>query len=302
MAKSLGQIHNVNFRAGTFSAVNEKYNLDLPGQLTDQLQRMVRAGTFHKVVGIDLTAEFPGLTTQGASVSGMIRYYAPTRGRCEAYRSAFKSMAEVMKTQGISMRDNAMYDFRAPLNAETALNTFDNQATLDGTNGLALYNTAVTGASIFGVHNEGVQPTSTTAAGSVFTSGFDTILQGSGGTDFVLNDTLPFTGNHMNASEEYEEIPFTLAFIPSEIGSAGQTVKFEFRPDPALYIAVMCGQMQIVIDELNLVNSSGVVLEVSVQVAGWKSIMGNPDKKRRKPRQTVKGLNWSANRRINQGK
>jgi len=285
MAKSLGQIHNVNFRAGPFTAINQKYNLDLPGELTSQLQRMVRAGTFHKVVGLNMTIE---RASSGAApsiaLSGRIRYYSPTRGRCEAFRSAFRSAAEVMKTQGVSMRDNKMYDFRAPLNDETTINTFQNRATLDGTNGLALNHGSVSGASIFGVHNEGVQPVSTTAAGSVFTSGFDTILQGSGGTDFVLNDALPFTGNPLNASTEYEEIPFTLANVPasSGIGYSGQTVEFEFRPDPALYIAVLCGQFQIVIDEFEpaLPSTTDCALEVSVQVAGWKSIMGSPDKKR----------------------
>lgn len=287
MAKSLGQIHNVNFRAGGFSAINEKYNLDLAGELTSQLQRLVRAGTFHKVVGIDMTLETSGLATVGASVSGRIRYYTPTRGRCEAFRGAFRSAAELMKSQGVKMRDNKMYDFRAPLNDETTLNTFANRATLDGTNGLALNHGTVSGASIFGVHNEGIQPVSSTAAGDVFTSGFDTILQGAGGTDFILNDELPFTGNPLEASTEYEEIPFTLAYVPGAVGTSGQTVKFEFRPDPALYIAVMCGQMQIVIDELDYVGTpTNIVLEVSVQVAGWKSIMGNPDKRR--SRRTMK--------------
>ncbi len=281
MAKSLGQIHNVNFRSGQFTAINEKYNLDLAGELTSQLQRMVRAGTFHKVVGIDMTLEPSGLTTHGASVAGRIRYYTPTRGRCEAFRGAFRSAAELMKSQGVKMRDNKMYDFRAPLNNDVTVNGFVNQATLDGTNGLALNHTSVSGASIFGVHNEGVQPVSTTAAGDVFTSGFDTILQGSGGTDFILNDALPFTGNPLEASTEYEEIPFTLAYVPGGGTQSGQTVKFEFRLDPALYIAVMCGQMQIVIDELDTVGTpNGFVIEVSVQVAGWKSIMGNPDKRR----------------------
>ena len=281
MAKSLGQIHNVNFRSGPFTAINEKFNLDLAGELTKQLQRMVRAGTFHKVVGIDMTLEPSGLATSGASISGHIRYYTPTRGRCEAFRGAFRSAAELMKSQGVKMRDNKMYDFRAPLNNETTLNTFSNRATLDGTNGLALNHGTVSGASIFGVHNEGVQPVSTTAAGDVFTSGFDTILQGSGGTDFILNDELPFTGNPLEASTDYEEIPFTLAYVPGAVGTSGQTVKFEFRPDPALYIAVMCGQMQIVIDEFDVVGTpTNIIIETSVQVAGWKSIMGNPDKRR----------------------
>ncbi len=283
MAKSLGMIHTVNNRAGPFTGVNQRWNIDLPGELTEQLQRMVRAGTFHKLVGVDMTAEFTnsaGTPGQAGSISGHLRYFAPTRGRCEAFRGAFRSMAEVMKSQGVAMRDNAMYDFRAPLNNDATINTFLNRATLDGTTGLGLTH-STTGASIFGVHNEGVQPVSTTAAGDVFTSGFDTILQGAGGTDFVLNDALPFTGNHEVASEVYEEIPFTLGYVPAAAGQGGSFTKFEFRPDPALYVAIMCGQLQIVIDNIDLgPGTPNIVLEVNAQVAGWKSIMGSPDKKR----------------------
>lgn len=292
MAKSLGQIHNVNTRAGPFTATNQRWNIDLPGELTEQLQRMVRAGTFHKLVGLDMTAEFTGLASQAATVSGRIRYFTPTRGRCEAFRQAFKSMAEVMKSQGVSMRDNKMYDFRVPLTDDATLNTFKNQATLDGSAGLALVHGATPGASVFGVHNEGIQPVSTTSAGNLFTSGFDTILQGAGGTDFVLNDALPFTGNPETASEEFEEIPFTLSYVPTTGGPsyyAGQVDMFSFRPDPALYLAILCGQLQIVIDTLDLGSgTASVALEVSAQVAGWKSIMGSPDKKRRSRRTSSK--------------
>jgi len=61
MAKSLGQIHTVN-TVENFTAVNQKQNIDLPGQLTEQLNRMVRAGTFHKVVGIDMTVNPVGVS------------------------------------------------------------------------------------------------------------------------------------------------------------------------------------------------------------------------------------------------
>ena len=282
MAKSLGQIHNVNVAAGPFSAPGQIANLDIPGELTEQLQRMVRCGTFQKVVGIDMVLDGLGVTGNGGSVSGVIRYFVPTRGRCEAFRSAFKAAAELMKSQGVSMRDNALYDFRVPLNSTVPPTPFRNQATLDGTNGLALVHNTVPGASVFGVHNAGVQPVSSTASGDLYTAGFGTILQGAGGTDFVLNDSLPYTGNHLEASEQYEEIPFTCAFTAAAAGQSSTATKFSFRPDPALYIAVLCGQMQIQIKEINL--DPGVAslnLDVSIQVAGWKSIMGSPDTKKR---------------------
>ena len=141
MAKELGQIHTVNYTqavANTGSAQNA-INVDLPGQLTEQLQTIIRAGTYHKVVGVDMSLDTV-VTVGGGQITGYIRYYAPTKGRCEAFRGAFKAMKEQMKLQGVETRTNPMYNFRAPLNHLAHLNgAFPNQATLDGTNSLALY-------------------------------------------------------------------------------------------------------------------------------------------------------------------
>ena len=278
MAKSLGQIHIVN---STFpvSSSGDKFNVDLPGQLTSQLQTMVRAGTYQKVVGIDMTLDTQG-TLGGGQISGNILYYSPTHGRCSAFREAFRSMSEVMKTQGISMRDNQLYDFKMPLNVAGTVNGFPNQATLDGTNGLALNNTVNVGSSVFGVHNRSVQPTYTGTAGDMFQPGFDTILQtAAAGTDFVLNDTVPFTGNRDVASTTYESIPFTLSWTPDTTDLA---IGMEWRPDPALFLAVLCGQLQVVIEEVNLDGGAGGVnINIATMVSGWKSIMGDPSKARR---------------------
>lgn len=275
MAKSLGQIHVVNeqFPVG---ASGEKYNIDLPGRLTSQLQRMVRAGTYQKVVGIDITLDTQGVVG-GGQISGNILYYAPTRGRCAAFRGAFKSMADVMKTQGISMRDNKLYDFKAPINNAAAVNAFQNGATLDGSTPLCLNNTVV-GASVFDVHNRSVQPQYTGTAGDLYQPGFSTILQSeAAGTDFVLNDTVPFTGDPDFASKEYESIPFTLSWTPDTTDLA---IAFQWRPDPALFLAILCGQMQVVIEEINKDGGApGVNLNIAVMVSGWKTIMGNPDRK-----------------------
>lgn len=283
MAKSLGQIHSVNSLCGPITAVNQKFNIDLPGQLTEQLNRMVRAGTFHKVVGIDMTLDAAGVSvTSGGQINGRLRYYAPTRGRCAAFRHAFKSTAEMMKTQGVSMRDNMLYDFRAPLNNDTTLNTFPNRSTLDGVSGLALNHTTP-GASIFGVYNAGIQPINTATSRPLFTAGFDTLLQGSGGTDFVLNDTQPYSGNNLSASLQYEEIPFSLAYEPSSPGASAETAVFQWRPDPALYLAVLCGQLQVIIDGVNIVGTApDLTININTMVSGWKTIMGNPDKKPRR--------------------
>ena len=285
-AKELGQIHTVNYRltglTNTGSTQNFA-NLDLPGQLTEQLQTMVRAGTYHKVVGIDMGLDTVGLVG-GGQVVGRLRYYAPTKGRCEAFRSAFRAMKEQMKTQGVQTSTNPMYDFRAPLNSFThaATDPFPNRATLDGTNGLALYNPTVPGASIFDVHNKNVEPTFTGTAGDLYQPGFDTLLQSSAGTDFVLNDTVPFSGNRNEASTEFEEIPFQLTWTPD---STDLVTNFQWRPDPALFLAVMCGQFSVYIEEVNLDGdppATALNLNIAVMVSGWKSIMGDPSKKKRR--------------------
>jgi len=283
MAKSLGQIHTVNYTQAIGSvsppSAQNAILVDLPGQLTKQLQTIVRAGTYHKCVGIDMTLDTVG-TLGGGQISGFIRYYAPTKGRCEAFRSAFKAMKEQMKNQGVATQTNPLYDFKAPLNEFVHLSgQMENQATLDGATGLALFNQAVPGSSIFDVHNRNVQPTFTGAAGDMFQPGFNTLLQPSSGTDFVINDTVPFTGDRNSASTEYETIPFMLSWTPDTTDIA---VQWNWRPDPALFLAILCGQMSVVVEEVNLDGgASQVNLNIAVMVSGWKSIMGDPSKARR---------------------
>ncbi len=282
-AKELGQIHVVNYRQSTseLETPGTLLNIDLPGQLTSQLQRMVRAGTYHKVVGIDVGLDTVG-TIGGGQITGHFRYFAPTQGRCEAFRGAFKAMKGTMKNQGITTITNKMYDFRAPLNDIAAANgEFPNRATLDGTNGLALYHTTEAKSSIFNVHNRSVQPGQELPdVGDLFGTGFDTLLQSGGSaTDFVLNDTVPFTGNSHIANTEYEKIPFMLSWTPD---STDISTVWQWRPDPALFLAVLCGQLQMVIEEINLDGTptpDGLNVEVAVMVSGWKSIMGNPSRK-----------------------
>lgn len=293
MAKELGQIHTIN-KSFTFLAGMQQStpftlgDVDAPAELTDQLQRMVRAGNYFKTVGIDISLGIDHDTNQAASCRGFIRYYAPTKGRCEAFRSAFKAMADAMKMQGISMRDNKMYDFKAPLNTDS-INAFRNLATLDGSNGLALNNASNPGAGIFQVHNTSVKPVYEGSTADLYSEGFDTVLASAGArTDFVLQESVAYTGNEHTASLDYETIPFALAFGDSDDSS---TLSFQFRPDPALYLAVLCGQYQIVIEDLNATSSIGLEqlsLDVAVMISGWKSVMGNPDKKSSKRNKSSK--------------
>jgi hypothetical protein len=280
MPKSLGQIHNVKETA-TVTVADQGAPLrriDLSGLLTTELQRMVRSGNFFKMVGIDISV-IPNVlgAADGASVSGYIRYYTPTRGRCAAFRHAFKSCADLMESQGIPMRLNAGYDFRPALSSNVSLqNTLKNQATLDGVTGLAL-NHSVPGSSVFGVYNKSIKPTIGGTVADLFDEGFDTILAAGGAkTDFVLNEAAIYTGNEEFADLGYSEIPFSISNTPGN-----RTLTFNWRPDPALYVAVLAGQMEVVIEEVDVRGAAvSALLSVNVMVSGWKSIMGNPDKKK----------------------
>jgi hypothetical protein len=145
-------------------------------------------------------------------------------------------------------------------------------------------NNSVDGLGVFNVHNEGVRPIY--EGSQVFSQGFKTLLDGAAGrTDFVLNDTALFTGNEMIADLDYETIPFQLAYSTTTDEIA--TATFQWRPDPALFLAVMCGQFQLVVNDLQ-VGSTGsleeIEINVSVMTSGWKSIMGKPSSKKKSRR------------------
>ncbi len=286
-AKELGMLHTVNFKQTYASGDANTFNNDLAGQLTEQLQRMVRQGQYFKVTGIDMGL-FPSDSNVAASgsITGKLRYYAPTRGRCEAYRDAFKTMAEAMKGQGISMRDNKFYDFRVPLRDSTQYENaipFANGATFNGVDELAMNKAAPNG--VFQVHNESVQPIQ---ASATFSDGFG--VYGSAGNSWVLNPNQQgYQGNHMLADDEFEEIPFQLAIDTSASQGNTTTPIFQWRPDPALYLAVLAGQFEVTVENTIIEGSGTLDLLISYTVAGWKSIMGNPDKKRRSRRSRSNG-------------
>lgn len=292
-AKGLGQIHTVNqnLELPLSVAVNNPWLVDLSQELSTQLERNIRQGQYYKIVGIDMTLDTPELDPGGdesskGTVKGRLRYFAPTRGRCAAYRLAFKQMMEQMKNQGISVRDNHLYDFRvlprAHSNYTTSLtqNPVFNLATLNGVDLLALVENGGAEFELFTNHNETVEPVVTTTPN--FPSGLET-QQGRvhGQSDFVLEEGLIQSGNSEFANTEFEEIPFVLAWdIDNE-----QAVSLQWRPDPALYLAVMCGQFEIIFDEVAADGATipafdGIEVNVAFHIAGWKSIMGDPDKKR----------------------
>lgn len=294
MAKSLGQIHTVNktFLYNVAAGAGTKNLLDLPGELSSQLQTMVRQGQFFKVVGIDMSVEEQGGSGGGGQISGELRYLAPTRGRCEAYKNAYHAVRRGMENQGINVRGNRNYDFRVPIddiaNYANGADIF-NLATVDGTNGLDLIgSTAASGDGVFAVYNSNVQPSQTGTAVD-FSVGFGQPGTAIGSaTDFVLNEGQIFDGSlTRTASLELEAIPFQLTFTP---GSDSTVWMMEWRPDPALYLAVMTGQFEVYVEEIDGdTEANDLNIHMAVHVSGWKSIMGNPDKKRRKSRRKTRG-------------
>ncbi len=279
MPKSLGQIHTVNHESVITSA-GSKDQIDLSGELSKQLQHHVRQGNYFKIVGIDMNLTENGGNQGGVQMTGFLDYYIPTRGRCEAYRGAFAAMRSAMKDQGIPMSKNSAYDFRCNLTNDTFVNTLKNAATLDGSKSLILESNA-TAQSVFHVHNESLDPLQQGTPN--FSTGFG--LYGST-TDFVLDEgDIGFTGNPNFASSELESIPFQLLYTPD---STDISVSLQWRPDPALYIAVMCGLFRVRVDELDYDGDADQAkLTIAIHVAGWKSIMGSPDAKKRSKKKSA---------------
>ena len=137
---------------------------------------------------------------------------------------------------------------------------------------MALNNPAPNG--VFQVHNAGVLPAIDPLIGATFNEGFNVF--GSGGNDFVLNENQQgFKGvEGAIAEEEFERIEFQVSV--DEDGTTGGNLQFLWRPDPALYLAVMTGMFEITLEsvEVSPAAATELDLETSIMVAGWKSIMG----------------------------
>lgn len=283
MAKQLGQIHTANFTVTDIDANDVKYLLDPAGVLSNQLNNMVRqAGNMFKVVGMDITLSEDGGNLGGGSINGELRYYAPTRGRCEAIKTAFAAVREGAKIQGVRLTNNESYDFRTPLRSTSVYSApygdLTNKATINGTDELVLSHTdGISGA--FDVYNASIEP----QQGGVqptFSSGYGIPGTGGTGTDFVLNEGAIFNPALKDiASLELESIPFQVSFDPQ---GDGMVTNWMWRPDPALYLAVLTGQFELYIDEIDTDDAAvALKLDIAIHIAGWKSIMGDPDKRRR---------------------
>lgn len=294
MAKSLGQIHTVNYEFGVGNTpiglnIGDQFHVDLPGQLTAQLQHMCRAGAYYKLVGIDMNLRTiaGALTLEPIPVTGKISYYAPTAGRCLAIKNAFKAVKNAMKTQGIDYHTNKQYDFRPAISDTSAFVNgaqYLNAATFDGTNQLTLDDTGASANDrIFAVYNSNVGPIQGFGTTS-FGTGFGLPGQTLTGTDFVLNEGRYYEGSEAPfAALAKEEIPFQVDYGIDTTTNTSAAVMLEWRPDPALYIAVLTGQLIVEIEKTGTGGSlTNYVLDAAFHVAGWKSIMGSNKRKSRR--------------------
>lgn len=289
MPKTLGMIHTVNYTLGDTGGVGlaaaQSYLIDLPGQLTGQLQRMVRAGGYFKCVGIDMSMRNIAGTVpiDAVNCAGVLKYYAPTVGRCNALKNAYKAVREGMKLQGINVHGNRHYDFRVPItDPATCINgaAFFNQATIDGTNVLTLDTSAASATDeVFTVYNANIQPSQTAVV--AFGTGFG--MPGAPGapTDFVLNEGENYEGSLIHKAEtELESIPFTLSYGMDTTTNTAEAVEMEWRPDPALYLAILTGQFVVEIISMGGPQST-YRIDLAVHVSGWKSVLGSNKKGRR---------------------
>lgn len=307
MPKSLGQIHSTNFNYEVPSGAigdDECFLCDNSAALSTQFNRNIRMMQSYKWVGTDLVIQLPddvspsGNDSTVVQVKGRMRYFAPTKGRCQALRDAYSQFRTMAKNQAVNPSKNRLFDFRViprpaaeyAANILAVQNNLKNLTTLDNSNALCMTGGA-TGVSVFDSYNAGVNPEDTVPTSADFASGLETWQSGTQ-TDFVLNEGLIQSGNPNKADTAMEEIPFVLTYDSVD----PNTRSLQWRPDPALYISVLGGFIEIVLDEITATGATGigaingVEIDVTHHFAGWKSIVQPPTKNWRRGSSTKKNV------------
>jgi len=302
MPKSLGQIHTCSFNyEGNILEFTDSnaFLCDNSAALSKRFNRNIRMMQSYKWVGADLVVQLPETVNTGGgnnsievTVKGRMRYFAPTKGRCNALRAAYQQFKETARQQGVNPSNNKLFDFRVVprrLNQYTLNTDYTNEhpiyntTTLDGVNSLTMVDGGSTSVECFTSYNIGVSPEDTLVTSADFASGLRTqvgtlLTQ----TDFVNNEGTIQTGNSLIADTEFEEIPFALTFD----GLDKRSSTLQWRPDPALYVSVLGGFVEIVLDEILADGATaptpvnGFEMDVAMHWAGWKSIVQAPKSNR----------------------
>ena len=304
MAKSLGQIHTTKFnyeQASTDLGEAEAFLCDNSARLSTQFNRNIRMMQSYKWVGADLVVQLPeefvtNITQSTAVVvKGRMRYFAPTKGRCNALRAAYEQFMHQAKLQGVTPGNNKLFDFRVlprglasyPRNLGPVLNNeVLNLTTLDGINALSMVDGAASVTEAFTAYNSGISPEDSNVTSADFATGLRTQLGTVvSQTDFVLNEGDIQSGNPLIADVSFEEVPFVLNFDAVD----KRSYSLQWRPDPALYVSVLGGFVEIVLDEISATGATsavtpinGVEMDIAMHWAGWKSIVRAPRSRSRK--------------------
>jgi hypothetical protein len=264
--------------------------LDISSEMTRLTGRMNRQGANWHVGGINLmvapagsSAGFGNIGTE-VTLTGKLRYLAPTRGRVKAWRSAYKQWRDNLKLSG--QRPNRFQDFRI---TPTALNSYANSldgldgqvypsipniSTLDGITGLACFNNGGAEYEVFNSHNAQVVYNTPTLA-EMFPEGLKTRLDEVVGSqsDMVLNDEILMKGNSDLAEDDFAEIPFTASY-----DSQNQVWAWTWDANPNAYLSVFLGVFDIQFDNVATDGESALGLKqfdckISFEVVGSKKFI-----------------------------
>lgn len=305
---SKGMIHTVSYN---WSEVEQgKYAVfDLSVQLTQKLQHMVRQGSIFKIVGIDIGV-LPDDGDEGeGGCAGILRYFTPTKGRCDAWRHAFLATQKWRKIQGVPPNYN--YDFRLGFDAGTVSGgkvdfgkDIANQAWLEyyadddseaTFQGLFLVNSAASESnqSIFDVYNLGIEMNDGSAE-PTFGQGWtpyspyestDEKVE----MDFVKNETALLVTNPKGpqyASLSNDYLAWNCSWSAdggSAVGGGKSTLPFQWRPVSNEYLPSLCGLFEMQVTDTTQAADDQTLI-VTFFVAGWKPIL-----RRRRRRKGRKG-------------
>lgn len=262
--------------------------LDLSSEITRTNNRMCRQMSNFKVqaIKIQVDPDEGGAAPLGddgtyVTVKGRLRYLKPTKGRISALKKGRMAWFAARRNDGLTW--NKHQDFRVtPQATSVYCNAFDgvdnqtypsipNLSTLDGNRALACFSNAGSGYELFTNHNDGLEqlsPSTTNMSDEGLTTRLDTAA---GDTDFMLEEEVLLATSANHADDDYEYIPFTCSYNDS-----GQITNWEWDASPNLYLSVLCGWFEILLDEVKTDADSTlgmpiIDMEIQFQVTGWTS-------------------------------
>ena len=95
-------------------SLSNKFLIDIPKMLSERYGKLIRQGQLFKIKSAHVRMVNPNSLVQDnlLTASGRILFYAPTKNRKDAWKSAFRAVANLRKTHGLKSPN---YDFRVGL-------------------------------------------------------------------------------------------------------------------------------------------------------------------------------------------